>query len=208
MKCSKCGEEGAWLISQPNPEGKKIVIAICGECYNKQLDPNSGQIESVKKFIDKEIEDIKKQYEAKGEILSPSLEELMSGVAKDIQEAMESLMITPDQARDLMIEDSCPRCGLFWEDIQKTGKLGCEGCYDTFPEKIESIIKKIQGGATHHIGKMPSKKQAQEEQKIKENKISNAHLIETLEKRLQEAVEAEDYENAALFRDKIKALKG
>jgi len=55
---------------------------------------------------------------------------------------------------------------------------------------------------------MPSKKQAQEEQKIKENKISNAHLIETLEKRLQEAVEAEDYENAALFRDKIKALKG
>lgn len=208
MKCTKCGRDGAWLISQPNPEGKKILVAVCEECHNREYDPNSGQIEDIKKFIDQEIEEIKKQYEASGEVLSPSLEELMSNVTKDIQAAMESLMISPDQARDLMVGESCPRCGMTWEDFLRAGKLGCEACYDTFPDKLEPLIKKIQGGATQHLGKMPKKKEEQEAKKIKENKVSNAHLIEILEKRLQEAVEAEDYEKAALFRDKIKALKG
>ena len=115
MKCSKCGRDGAWLVAQPNPEGHKLLVALCDECYAKGYDLNSGQIDDIKKFIDEELAAIKKQYEITGEILSPSLQDLMNGVTKDIQAAMESLSITPTQARDLMVGESCPRCGLSWQ---------------------------------------------------------------------------------------------
>ena len=47
----------------------------------------------------------------------------------------------------------CKNCGYTFDDIVNTGKLGCEECYDVFEDKLDPIIKKIQG-ANRHVGRI------------------------------------------------------
>ena len=46
----------------------------------------------------------------------------------------------------------CNHCGYTFEDIVNTGRLGCGNCYDVFEERLDPIIKKIQG-SNRHVGR-------------------------------------------------------
>lgn len=106
----------------------------------------------------------------------------------------------------------CPNCKMTYGEFVANSTFGCPDCYDVFGPLIAANIKKIQGSDTH-VGKKPmlySTKSAVKEGVIPENleeKDINKE-IEFYSKKLKEAVNEEDYEEAARLRDLIAELKG
>lgn len=92
----------------------------------------------------------------------------------------------------------CPLCHATENSIMRTGKVGCAQCYDTFIDLLTPYIKRIHGNTTHS-GKAPSSAGPE---------IRLRREIERLRRELEAAVEAEEYENAAVLRDKIKKAEG
>ena len=48
----------------------------------------------------------------------------------------------------------CEKCGASFEEISKTGKIGCAHCYEIFRRKLAPVIQRIHG-TTQHKGKVP-----------------------------------------------------
>ncbi|ARP50443.1 MULTISPECIES: hypothetical protein [Caproicibacterium] len=51
-------------------------------------------------------------------------------------------------------EERCPWCGAAFEDIARTGKVGCAHCYEAFEDRLLPIIQRLYGSDIH-CGKMP-----------------------------------------------------
>ena len=92
---------------------------------------------------------------------------------------------------------TCPNCGLTLDRFRKTGKLGCAQCYDTFQNYLETSLKSIHGSSLH-TGKIPKRSG---EKMIKRNQIKD------LKQQLSKAVAEEEFEQAAMLRDKIRAME-
>lgn len=90
----------------------------------------------------------------------------------------------------------CEKCGSSFNDIVKSGKVGCADCYETFYDKLMPSVERIHG-RTQHEGKIPNASP-------KQKKNSR---IEELREQLQNAVNLQDYETAASLRDQIKELE-
>ena len=95
-------------------------------------------------------------------------------------------------------EATCGFCGLSFAQFRETGRLGCPHCYATFETHLRGLLRRIHGG-TQHVGKvyLPSDPTASE----------RAKRLEGLRRRLQRAVESEDFERAAEIRDLIRSLE-
>jgi protein arginine kinase activator len=94
-------------------------------------------------------------------------------------------------------EVKCPNCGFTQADFKKAGRLGCSQCYTTFADGLEGLLKTMHKG-TKHLGKAPAAfRQARD----------LSERLKNLEKKLDRAVSAEDFEQAATLRDQIKATK-
>lgn len=91
----------------------------------------------------------------------------------------------------------CPNCGMTYEDFKKIGRLGCGNCYDTFRKNLAPLLKRIHG-SSQHVGKSPVRK-------IKAVKARSE--LQQLKDKLQIAIREEVFEEAAIIRDKIKALE-
>ncbi|MBQ3928652.1 MAG: UvrB/UvrC motif-containing protein [Clostridia bacterium] len=91
----------------------------------------------------------------------------------------------------------CRCCGSSFEDIAKSGKVGCAECYETFYEELQPSIQRIHG-RTIHTGKLAHS--AGTEVKIR-NEIAR------YKSELQEAVKNQEFERAAELRDQIKELE-
>ncbi len=90
----------------------------------------------------------------------------------------------------------CPTCGYTNADFKKAGRFGCPDCYQAFSAGLDALLKSMHKGLTH-TGKTPSRRRGS----------SQAKRIKSLEKKLEKAIAAEDFESAADLRDQIKALK-
>jgi len=94
-------------------------------------------------------------------------------------------------------EAKCPTCGFTQADFKKSGRLGCPECYRTFAEGLEGLLKTMHKG-TRHIGKVPrSPHQGRDFQE----------KLKVLQKKLEQAVAEEQFEEAARIRDEIKSVK-
>ncbi len=91
----------------------------------------------------------------------------------------------------------CKGCGMRYADFVHGGKMGCEKCYETFEGLLYPTLKRIHGN-TVYCGKVPEGFQKQEtvEQKL-----------EALKEKLSEAVQKQEYEKAAQYRDEIRSLE-
>ncbi|MDR0405500.1 MAG: UvrB/UvrC motif-containing protein [Clostridiales bacterium] len=89
----------------------------------------------------------------------------------------------------------CGRCGTTLRGFSQTGKLGCSDCYDAFGKQLEAPLKRIHGG-TRHAGKTPKRAGG------------GGDKLTHLKKSLEAAIAKEDFENAAVIRDEIRALEG
>ncbi len=92
----------------------------------------------------------------------------------------------------------CEKCGCTFDDIAKSGKIGCADCYKTFFDKLQPTLQRIHG-KTQHQGKFPMG--------VGED-VKNAHRITELKTQLNKAIDEQNFEKAAQLRDEIKALEG
>lgn len=92
----------------------------------------------------------------------------------------------------------CTRCGISFEEIARSGKVGCADCYKQFHDKLAPTVEKLHGKAGH-LGKVPSHAKERHPQKPQ---------IDQLKEDLARAVEAQEFERAAELRDQIKELEG
>ncbi|MBN2456328.1 MAG: UvrB/UvrC motif-containing protein [Sedimentisphaerales bacterium] len=88
----------------------------------------------------------------------------------------------------------CPNCGMTLKQYRKDSLLGCPYDYVVFEKQLLPLIKMAHNGKTVHCGKIPAKAPQD---------IKNQVEIFRLQRELNQAVKAEDYERAAKLRDTI-----
>jgi protein arginine kinase activator len=94
--------------------------------------------------------------------------------------------------------DACAFCGLTFAEFRESGRLGCPHCYSAFEDHLRGLLRRIHGG-TQHTGKVylpPDPSQTEKEKRL-----------DGLRRRLERAVDAEDFERAAHLRDQIRGLE-
>ena len=98
----------------------------------------------------------------------------------------------PDK-RDATSEKSCLVCGTTGRDFKKRSLLGCPSCYEAFAEELSPYLRAMQKGS-RHVGKAPYGEALTAE-------------IAAMQQALERAVSAQDFEEAAALRDRIRDLK-
>ena len=99
------------------------------------------------------------------------------------------------QAKDKTVSDACPVCGRTAAQIMESGRVGCSRCYEHHAAPLEGSLRRLYGSARHK-GRLP--------RSASEALRSRRHM-EDLNARLRDAVAREDYEQAAILRDRIRA---
>ena len=103
---------------------------------------------------------------------------------------------------------TCDSCGSTFDDIVNTGRYGCANCYDVFEDRMDPILKKLQGANRHtgRLGKLSNNKVNFEKDIAKETKPNGDNKLEKLQDDLKSAIKDERYEDAAKIRDEIKKM--
>lgn len=104
---------------------------------------------------------------------------------------------------------ACSGCGTSYSEFQKTGLLGCAGCYRTFESKLGPLLERAHEGALHHVGKVPKRALDSERDQARDGGPSPLTIEDRarlLKARLEQAVHKEDYEQAAKLRDELADL--
>lgn len=101
---------------------------------------------------------------------------------------------------------ACGNCGTTLEEIKRGHRLGCSDCYTVFEDVLlmemqttERLPSRFTPGKKNqllHMGRSPGERLA----------ISPSSRLLALNEALKETLNREDYEQAALLRDQIKAL--
>ncbi|KXH80762.1 UvrB/UvrC motif-containing protein [Sporosarcina sp. HYO08] len=106
--------------------------------------------------------------------------------------------IAPQQKKEIPKGPECPECHLTFSKFLEIGKFGCATCYDSFRALLPRVLGKLHNGHSAHIGKVPES-------------FSGLYAIkrklEEIRVKMQEAVEAERFEEAAELRDEANRLK-
>jgi len=89
---------------------------------------------------------------------------------------------------------TCPACGIKYMEFRAEGRLGCPNDYLVFRTGLEPLLLRLHR-SVRHKGKAPRHGQSLGQ--------ATAEVIE-MRSRLHLAVEAENYEEAALLRDQIR----
>ncbi len=91
-------------------------------------------------------------------------------------------------------DKTCPVCQMHLSDFRKTSRLGCQHCYVAFESELASLIAGVQKGNAH-VGKAPAR--------MSRGARAEGSLPD-LRKALEAAVAAEQYEEAARIRDRLR----
>ncbi len=98
---------------------------------------------------------------------------------------------------ELMDTVKCPFCKFTYNDFKKMGRLGCSECYEAFKAQLAPLLKRIHG-SDRHIGKVP----------ITLGKtIRDTRNLQELKIKMEKAIQAEQFEEAASLRDQIRELE-
>ena len=106
-------------------------------------------------------------------------------------------MLYPDSVLRAGRSKTCPGCGITYDMFNKSGKFGCDQCYDTFHDEIGRLVDRLQG-STQYKGRIPSRGNAE---------LKKQHELDRLKVQLKKAVQEENFEEAVSIRDKIKKLE-
>ncbi|MBP5251944.1 MAG: UvrB/UvrC motif-containing protein [Treponema sp.] len=119
---------------------------------------------------------------------SSSIEQSIGNLFKELAQAAKKI----NEINSKM----CPVCGTNLGSIKKTLKTGCPECYAIFKDEIKTILASKKFDAPY-TGTMPSR-------------LANIHSVLNdriaLQNKLNAAIENEDYEKAAMYRDFLRAL--
>lgn len=92
----------------------------------------------------------------------------------------------------------CSYCHTTVEDFRRTGRLGCPHCYSVYEAQLRAILRRIHG-STQHLGKVYVPPAAEA--------TDRSARLAGLRRKLNRAVESEDFERAAVIRDQIREIE-
>lgn len=95
--------------------------------------------------------------------------------------------------------EPCPYCGITESDFRRTGRLGCPQCYAHFEPQLRSLLRRLHG-SPQHVGKLYMSAGSEAGDRIAR--------LSAMRRRLQRAVDTEDFELAAQLRDRIHEMEG
>lgn len=95
--------------------------------------------------------------------------------------------------------DPCPYCGITEAEFRRTGRLGCPQCYAHFEPQLRGLLRRLHG-SPQHVGKLYMSAASDAGDRIAR--------LSAMRRRLQRAVETEDFELAAELRDRIHEMEG
>lgn len=182
MLCDNCGKREANVRYSENINGKKRELNLCEECSHKLGIDN----------------------------MDFSMPIDFSNFFEGFMDNFGSTEFMPmiDELKEL----KCNSCGYTFDDIANTGRLGCKDCYEVFQDRLDPIIKRIQG-SNKHVGRIGKILDTKIENKMKDQNTKTINKEndsisqkEKLEIKLKEAVKEERYEDAAKIRDEIKKI--
>ena len=179
MLCDNCGKREANVRYSENINGRKKELNLCEECSHKL-----------------------------------GIDQMDFSMPIDFSNFFEGFMDNFGSSEFVpMLNElktlKCNSCGYTFDDIANTGRLGCKDCYSVFEDRLDPILKRIQGSNKHvgRIGKIIDSKIDNKNAKNKEEKVKQPiSEKEKLENELKEAIKEERYEDAAKIRDEIKKL--
>lgn len=181
MLCDNCGKREANVKYSENINGRKRNLNLCEEC-SKKLGVNHIGFNMPIDF---------------SSFFGEVMEDFATPEFMPLLNEMKTL--------------KCKSCGYTFEEIANTGKLGCGDCYEVFEERLDPIIRRIQGANRHvgRVGKIIDNKINQKITKKSNEKENNGNPIkenelEKLKQELKQAIKEERYEEAAKLRDEIK----
>lgn len=190
MLCQNCGENEANVKYTQIVNGEKKEMILCEDCARKMGIGNFKMNIPIN----------------------------FSNFLGDFFDDYKSEQLLPSFVKEK--NNECNNCGELYKEFIKTGLLGCEECYDVFQNRLDPILKNLQGNVKH-VGRRPLNieekienkevnkdvkvESNKEEKQTKENKKENELM--KLQKDLNKAIEEERYEDAAVIRDEIKKLE-
>lgn len=113
----------------------------------------------------------------------------------------------PGEKQDEYVGIVCPTCHTSYRTFIEDSRFGCPDCYATFGPLLSASIHKLQDSDVH-VGKRPKYHQNSEmDMSAPRKEADAAEQIALLQLKLQEALAEEDYEQAVVYRDAIRAIK-
>lgn len=108
--------------------------------------------------------------------------------------------VKPSRGNSTEFAAVCPKCGWTLQKVRAFGgRLGCPDCYAAFAPLLAEAIRNVHRG-TVHLGKRP--------QSMPQNgRAALETELETRRHELDAMIKREEYEEAALCRDRINQLK-
>ncbi|MFP4492920.1 MAG: UvrB/UvrC motif-containing protein [Puniceicoccaceae bacterium] len=91
----------------------------------------------------------------------------------------------------------CPSCGCDDDHLRRTGRFGCPECYRAFESVVPDLLGRIHPGLSHE-GKAPRRGTARR---------TCGRKRAELRRELESAVREERFEDAAVYRDRIRRFE-
>jgi len=155
---------------------------ICQYCQKNEA------VYHLQKIINNSIVEIHLCYDCSKKELQKKIE---NGIEDKISTILEGLLRSGTKIKENSNSFSCVSCGTTYAEFEKNGLVGCPECYVAFKDIISSKYL-----SNRNVIYYERKKNFMEYSKI-----------DILELELKKAVELEDFERAAILRDKIKQCK-
>ena len=186
MICESCNQEEATVLLTKISADEKHALHLCPACASQVAQTsNSGG-------------------EAPAATASTAQEE-KKPTPKPLNAVTGHLPKTGKAA-----DRACFRCGMTYKQFCKSGRFGCDDCYQALGEELRRLMKRIHG-AQAHVGKQPQVAvgEADASPQAAADPASTAVTDDLAELRdqLREAVQSEAYEQAAALRDRIGQLE-
>ena len=151
MLCENCGKREANVRYSENINGVKKEMHLCEECSRKL------------------------GISSKMDFSMPSLDipSFFGSFLEDF--STPEFMPFLNEVKQL----TCDSCGSTFEDIINSGRYGCANCYDVFEDRMDPILKKLQGANRHNgrLGKISDNKVKFEEAGMRFAPIEVARLF-------------------------------
>ncbi len=110
---------------------------------------------------------------------------------KDIQKKLDS------NRKDYKFSLVCPDCNTKIYDLSEDLRVGCPTCFNVFENIIDIIIFQ-KNNSLNYLGKLPLELKVYKNDRLKLSQLKN---------QLKKHIKHEEYDKAAIIRDKIKDLK-
>lgn len=179
MLCENCGKNEANVRYSENINGVRKELHLCEEC--------SRRLGIVDKM----------------DFRMPSfdLSNFFGSFLEDFSNSSDFMPLLSE-----VKQIKCDSCGSTFDDIINTGRYGCANCYDVFEDRMDPILKKLQGANRHNgrLGKISDNKMKFEKEENKNKSDSAENKLQKLQDDLKQAIKEERYEDAAKIRDEIK----